>query len=49
MKWLEIAGNGWKLLEIAEISWRSLKLLEMARTSKYGWNQLEIAGMVGEC
>ena len=49
MKWLEIAGNGWKLLESAEISWRSLKLLKMARTSGYGWNQLEIAGMVRQC
>ena len=41
MEWLELIGNGWIWLEMAE---HFLKWLEIVFTARNGWKWLEMAG-----
>ena len=38
LKWLEIAGNGWKLLEMAEISGMAGNGWKWLGMAENGWN-----------
>ena len=42
LKWLDMAGNGWKLLEWLEIAEHSKKWLGWLDMAGISWNKLEI-------
>ena len=42
-KWLDVAGNRWKSLEVDEIGWKYWKLLEWMDLAGYGCKWLNMA------